>query len=80
MSDISWADGMRIIEAARQAISAGPSSAAQPATPPATDHSFKSVLTDEQAQAFNLMMDIMGHNGDTVGRGSVVPLLPRKDQ
>jgi len=71
MSDISWADGMRIIEAARQSISAGPTTAPTPAAPP-----HKPILSDEQAQAFNLMMDIMGHNGDTVGRGSVIPLLP----
>lgn len=37
---------------------------------------FASVLTDEQAQAFHVMMDIMGHNGDTVGRGAVHPILP----
>lgn len=76
MSDISWADGVRIIQAARQAIATGPA-VDEPATPPAPD--FKHVLTDDQAQAFNVMMDVLGHNGDTVGRGSVVPLTQGKE-
>lgn len=61
---ISFEDGMKILNAAREELRSGPAT-----PPPAAPH--KPVLSDEQAHAFQLMMLVTGQHGDGVGRGRV---------
>lgn len=64
MNGISFEDGMKILNAARQAMQS------QSTTPPAAHEPHKSVLSDDQAHAFQLMMLVTGQHGGSVGRGS----------
>lgn len=50
-----------------------PGSPSAPATEHPTSYGHPSTLTPEQAAAFQMMMLIQGHTGDTVGRGRVIP-------
>lgn len=67
--EISFAQGMQIMAAARQAMQTGP--AAAPATPPPAAH--QSVISPEQAHALQLLWLVTGQDGESVGRGFVTP-------
>ena len=66
MSDISWADGLRILQMARESLGRPPTANPQPPPKPAPG-----VLTDAQAHALQLMWMITGQDGSTVGKGSI---------
>jgi hypothetical protein len=65
--DISWADGQKILELARQNIGAKVAPV-EPQDAPKTG-----TLNDTQAAAFQIMMMIQGHDGSTIGKGYVGP-------
>lgn len=71
MSDISFADGMKILELARQGITAPPAAPSKP-LPAYGPHN--SVLTPDQATTLHLLWSILGIDGSTVGRGSVTTI------
>lgn len=81
---IELADVLKILTAAREQVgrSAGPSPAIDaPAAPDAGQgHTYRSVLSPDQAQAFHTLMFVQGHSGDTVGRGQVVDYKPGTSQ